>query len=118
MPYVAMPLSLSFTNVLPLVPSGCGTAFDFHKKNDYMFLVGTEEGKIHTCSKAYSSQFLDTNLAHNMAVYQVRWNPWHPDIYITCSADWTVKIWEVSNKATVDSNADNVENVSNRLEQC
>lgn len=93
---------------------GCGTAFDFHKKNDYMFLVGTEEGKIHTCSKAYSSQFLDTNLAHNMAVYQVRWNPWHPDIYITCSADWTVKIWEVSNKATVDSNADNVENVSNR----
>ncbi|XP_060073211.1 dynein intermediate chain 2, ciliary-like [Ylistrum balloti] len=93
---------------------GCGTAFDFHKKNDYMFLVGTEEGKIHTCSKAYSSQFLDTNLAHNMAVYQVRWNPWHPDIYITCSADWTVKIWEVSNKTTVDTNSENVENVSSR----
>ncbi|XP_033750676.1 dynein intermediate chain 2, ciliary-like isoform X2 [Pecten maximus] len=93
---------------------GCGTAFDFHKKNDYMFLVGTEEGKIHTCSKAYSSQFLDTNLAHNMAVYQVRWNPWHPDIYITCSADWTVKIWEVSNKTTVDTNSENTENISSR----
>ncbi|OWF48406.1 Dynein intermediate chain 2, ciliary [Mizuhopecten yessoensis] len=93
---------------------GCGTAFDFHKRNDYMFLVGTEEGKIHTCSKAYSSQFLDTNLAHNMAVYQVRWNPWHPDIYITCSADWTVKIWEVSQKTTVDTNPENTQNVSNR----
>lgn len=81
---------------------GCGTAFDFHRKNDYLFLVGTEEGKIHQCSKAYSSQFLDTVDAHNMAVYKVRWNPFHPRIYITCSADWTVKIWEVSSKTTAD----------------
>ncbi|KAL4227306.1 cytoplasmic dynein with WD40 domain [Mactra antiquata] len=83
---------------------GCGTAFDFHKKNDYMFVVGTEEGKIHTCSKAYSSQFLDSMDAHNMAVYKVRWNPYHPDIYITCSADWTVKIWERTNKSASDKN--------------
>ena len=82
--------------------TGCGTAFDFHRKNDYLFLVGTEEGKIHQCSKAYSSQFLDTVDAHNMAVYKVRWNPFHPRIYITCSADWTVKIWEVSSKTTAD----------------
>ncbi|XP_052279386.1 dynein intermediate chain 2, ciliary-like isoform X1 [Dreissena polymorpha] len=81
---------------------GCGTAFDFHKKNDYLFVVGTEEGKIHTCSKAYSSQFLDSMDAHNMAVYKVRWNPYHPDIYITCSADWTVKIWERGNKSASD----------------
>ncbi|KAB0391872.1 hypothetical protein E2I00_013029 [Balaenoptera physalus] len=26
---------------------GCGTAFDFHKEIDYLFLVGTEEGKIY-----------------------------------------------------------------------
>lgn len=64
--------------------------------------MGTEEGKIHQCSKAYSSQFLDTVDAHNMAVYKVRWNPFHPRIYITCSADWTVKIWEVSSKTTAD----------------
>lgn len=83
---------------------GCGTAFDFHKKNDYMFLVGTEEGKIHTCSKAYSSQFLDSTDAHNMAVYRVRWNPYHPNIYITCSADWTVKIWERGTRSSSDKN--------------
>lgn len=81
---------------------GCGTAFDFHTKNDYLFLVGTEEGKIHTCSKAYTSQFLDTINAHNMAVYRVSWNPFHPRIYITCSADWTVKIWEISSQTTSD----------------
>ncbi|CAG2243898.1 dynein intermediate chain 2, ciliary-like isoform X1 [Mytilus edulis] len=81
---------------------GCGTAFDFHKKNDYLFLVGTEEGKIHMCSKAYTSQFLDSVDAHNMAVYKVRWNPYHPNIYVTCSADWTVKIWEMSSKTSID----------------
>uniref|UniRef100_H2YH11 Uncharacterized protein n=1 Tax=Ciona savignyi TaxID=51511 RepID=H2YH11_CIOSA len=72
----------------------CGTSFDFHKKIDYLFLVGTEEGKIHKCSKAYSSQFLDTINAHHMSVDAVRWNPFHPDIFISCSADWTVKIWD------------------------
>ncbi|XP_013403907.1 dynein intermediate chain 2, ciliary isoform X2 [Lingula anatina] len=73
---------------------GCGTCFDFHKDTDYLFLVGTEEGKLHKCSKAYSSQFLDTIDAHHMAVYKVAWNPYHPKIFITCSADWTVKIWD------------------------
>lgn len=50
---------------------GCGTAFDFHKQKDYLFLVGTEEGKVHVCSKAYTSHFIDTMDAHNMAVYKV-----------------------------------------------
>ena len=37
-----------------------------------------------------------------MAVYKVRWNPYHPNIYVTCSADWTVKIWEMSSKTSID----------------
>ncbi|XP_033108789.1 dynein intermediate chain 2, ciliary-like [Anneissia japonica] len=72
----------------------CGTCFDFHKKTDYQFLVGTEEGKIHKCSKAYSSQFLDSFDAHHMAVYRVQWNYFHPNVFISCSADWSVKIWD------------------------
>ncbi|XP_064607782.1 dynein intermediate chain 2, ciliary-like isoform X2 [Liolophura sinensis] len=77
-----------------LTSVGCGTAFDFHKKTDYLFLVGTEEGKVHTCSKAYTSQFLDTIDAHHMAIYRVAWNHYHNNVFITSSADWTVKIWE------------------------
>ncbi|XP_062254077.1 dynein, axonemal, intermediate chain 1, paralog 2 [Platichthys flesus] len=72
----------------------CGTAFDFHKQIDSLFLVGTEEGKIHKCSKTYSSQFLDTYDAHSMAVDAVRWNHFHPKVFISCSSDWTVKIWD------------------------
>lgn len=86
--------SFSIFSTLSFFLTGCGTSFDFHKKVDYLFLVGTEEGKIHKCSKAYSSQFLDTINAHHMAVDAVRWNPFHSDIFISCSADWTVKIWD------------------------
>uniref|UniRef100_A0A4W6CRS5 Dynein, axonemal, intermediate chain 1, paralog 1 n=1 Tax=Lates calcarifer TaxID=8187 RepID=A0A4W6CRS5_LATCA len=66
----------------------------FHKQIDYLFLVGTEEGKIHKCSKTYSSQFLETYNAHSMAVDAVKWNPFHPKVFISCSSDWTVKIWD------------------------
>jgi dynein intermediate chain 1 len=31
-----------------------GMCFDFNIYQDHLFLVGTEEGKIHLCSKAYS----------------------------------------------------------------
>lgn len=31
-----------------------GMCFDFNSQQDHLFLVGTEEGKIHLCSKAYS----------------------------------------------------------------
>ena len=73
---------------------GCGTCFDFNKQQDQIFLVCTEEGKVHKCSKSYTNQFLDTFDAHHMAVYSVCWNSFHPKIYLTCSADWTVKIWD------------------------
>ncbi|XP_017398466.1 dynein intermediate chain 1, axonemal isoform X5 [Cebus imitator] len=79
---------------LQLHTVGCGTAFDFHKEIDYLFLVGTEEGKIYKCSKSYSSQFLDTYDAHNMAVDAVSWNPYHTKVFMSCSSDWTVKIWD------------------------
>lgn len=73
---------------------GCGTCFDFNKNQDQIFLVCTEEGSVFKCSKAYTNQFLDTYDAHHMAVYSVQWNSFHPKIFITCSADWTVKIWD------------------------
>ena len=59
-----------------------------------MFIVGTEEGKIHKCSKAYSGQYLETYEGHHMAVYAVKWNHFHPRVFISCSADWTVKLWD------------------------
>eukprot|EP01035_Chromulina_nebulosa_P019156 gene19156-24998_t len=71
-----------------------GCCFDFNKYNENLFIVGTEEGIIHKCSKAYSGQYLETYHAHHMAVYALKWNPFHPRVFISCSADWTIKIWD------------------------
>jgi len=69
-----------------------GCCFDFNEKQEHLFVVGTEEGNIHKCSKAYSGQYLETYEGHHMAVYAVKWNPFDDRIFITCSADWTVKV--------------------------
>ncbi len=37
-----------------LIGYACGLCFDFNKQDPNIFLVGTEEGKIHKCSRAYS----------------------------------------------------------------
>jgi dynein intermediate chain 1, axonemal len=64
-----------------------GCCFDFNKTSEHLFIVGTEEGKIHKCSKAYNSQYLDTYEGHYMAVYGVRWNHFHPRVFLSSSAD-------------------------------
>jgi dynein intermediate chain 1 len=81
-----------------LVGLAGGTCFDFNKKSDHLFIVGTEEGKIHACSKAYNSQYLQTYEGHNMSVYAVKWNYFHPNVFLSASADWTVKLWDQNYK--------------------
>uniref|UniRef100_A0A8V0Y687 Dynein axonemal intermediate chain 1 n=1 Tax=Gallus gallus TaxID=9031 RepID=A0A8V0Y687_CHICK len=53
LPWVALPLEAIWQ---ALLITGCGTSFDFHKKIDYLFLVGTEEGKI------YKAHVFDLNI--------------------------------------------------------
>ena len=69
-----------------------GCCFDFNKKFDHLFLVGTEEGYIYKCSKAYSGQYLETYEGHQMPIYAVKWNPFNENVFLSCSADWTVKV--------------------------
>lgn len=71
-----------------------GTCFAFNSMNEHLFLVGTEEGRIHKCSKAYSGQYLETYNGHHMSIYALKWNKFHPRIFLSCSADWTVKLWD------------------------
>lgn len=73
-----------------------GSCFDFNTRNEHLLVVGTEEGSIQSYSKAYRSQYLHSYEGHHMFVYAVKWNPFHPSIFISCSADWTVKLWHVN----------------------
>jgi dynein intermediate chain 1 len=71
-----------------------GLCFDFspHEHED-VYLIGTEEGLIHKCSRYFSANPIETFKGHSGAVYAVKWNPFHSDIFVSSSADWTVKVW-------------------------
>lgn len=86
-----------------LISLACGLCFDFNTFDQFTFIVGTEEGNIHKCSKAYSGQYQETYEGHQLAVYKVRWNPFHPRTFISASADWTIKIWDCNIKSPVIS---------------
>ncbi|KAM5256416.1 LOW QUALITY PROTEIN: dynein axonemal intermediate chain 4 [Ctenodactylus gundi] len=71
-----------------------GMCFAFHPKDTNIYLAGTEEGHIHKCSCSYNEQFLDTYKGHKGPVYKITWNPFCQDVFLSCSADWGVMIWQ------------------------
>lgn len=73
---------------------GAGTCMKFHPSQPEIFLVGTEEGLIHKCSIAYSSKYLMTYDAHYLSVYRIDFNQYNSNIFVSCSCDWRIKIWE------------------------
>ncbi|XP_026676201.1 dynein intermediate chain 2, ciliary-like [Diaphorina citri] len=72
----------------------CGTAIAFHPDRSDIFLIGTEEGKIYQCSTVYPSVYLCEYQAHHMPVHALSFNYYNSSIFLSCSADWRVKIWE------------------------
>eukprot|EP00887_Chlorella_sp_A99_P003522 scaffold7.g3522.t1 len=74
------------------VAGGC--CFDFHRKRDDLFVVGTEEGALFRCSTTVTSQCLAAYAGHHQPVYAVRWNAHHPRAFLSGGADWTVKLWD------------------------
>ena len=45
------------------------------------------------CSTAYAEQYLATYRGHTGPCYQVQWSPTLPGVFLTASADWTVRLW-------------------------
>ncbi|XP_074454526.1 dynein axonemal intermediate chain 4 [Larus michahellis] len=70
-----------------------GMCFDFHPKDTNFYLAGTEEGHIHKCSCSSREQFLKTYRGHKGPVYKVAWNPFSTDMFLSCSADWSIILW-------------------------
>ncbi|XP_028132775.1 dynein intermediate chain 2, ciliary [Diabrotica virgifera virgifera] len=72
----------------------CASCVKIHPNKPQIYLVGTEEGLIFKCSVAYSSMYLLTYKAHQLPVYRIDFNRYNTDIFISCSSDWRVKVWE------------------------
>lgn len=53
--------------------------------------------------QAFNSDYLMTYQGHYMSVYTVRWNYFHPRLFASCSADWTVKLWDQDIRAAIMS---------------
>lgn len=70
-----------------------GFCIDFPRHDPSTYLVGTEDGLVHRCSTSYGEQYLETYLGHSGPVYKVRCNPFMSHAFLTCSADWTMKLW-------------------------
>jgi len=66
----------------------------FVPNDSSVYLTGVEDGVINKCSVAYSEQALETYNGHTAAVYSLRFSPFLPDIFLSCSADWTVRLWD------------------------
>ncbi|CEM01530.1 unnamed protein product [Vitrella brassicaformis CCMP3155] len=70
-----------------------GMCMDFPRGDSSTYLIGTEDGLIHRCSTSYNEQYLDTYYGHSGPVYRVRFNDFWPEAFLSCSADWTIKLW-------------------------
>ncbi|XP_011308852.1 WD repeat-containing protein 78-like [Fopius arisanus] len=60
------------------------------------YLVGTDEGCVHTCSINYLDHHVDSFLAHDGPIYALQFSPFISKLFLTCGADWTARIWAES----------------------
>lgn len=75
-----------------------GLGFDFAPDDLSVYMVGTEEGSLHKCSVSYDEQYLETYQGHDGPVYRVRFSQRCPNLFLTCSADWTVGLYHTHEK--------------------
>lgn len=70
-----------------------GMAFDFSARDERIYVAATEDGWLHKCSTSYSEQYLESYRGHMGPVYQVQFSPYKQDMFISASADWTLRMW-------------------------
>ncbi|XP_037787654.1 dynein intermediate chain 2, ciliary-like [Penaeus monodon] len=75
------------------VGKSTGTCIDFRPDNESELLVGIDTGLVIQCSVSCSSHTFIRYPAHSAPVRDVGWNKYYYKIFISCSVDWSVKVW-------------------------
>jgi len=70
-----------------------GTMITFNPSDPEIYFIGTVEGYIFKCNTEWS-QYVQRFKAHNMPVNRIDFNKFDSNIYLTCSEDFEVKLWE------------------------
>ncbi|XP_052873611.1 dynein axonemal intermediate chain 4 [Anopheles cruzii] len=68
----------------------CVTIHPLQKDKYY---VGTDEGAVHWCSINDPFQHLGVWQMHSRSIFCIEYSPWSPKIFLTCSGDWSIRIW-------------------------
>lgn len=84
-----------------LLSTAGGSCFDFSSRDPHLMLVGTEEGAIQAFSTQYNTEFVKSFEGHHMACYTVICSPFHPQVFLSCSADWTVRLWNTKSRNSI-----------------
>jgi WD40 repeat protein len=70
-----------------------GLCLDVPEAKNNVYMVGTDDGVIHKCSTAYTEQDIERYTGHTGPVYQVRTNGFVEEVFLSCAADWTIRLW-------------------------
>ncbi|XP_069959879.1 dynein axonemal intermediate chain 1-like [Cherax quadricarinatus] len=72
---------------------GKGTCIAFKPDDVSEVLVGVDNGCVYQMSTSCPTYTLTRYPAHTASVRAIAWNNHHHQVFISCSLDWTVKIW-------------------------
>ncbi|CAG5957657.1 dynein axonemal intermediate chain 4-like [Menidia menidia] len=78
-----------------------GLCISFHPKNFGTYLAGTWDGPIHKCSFSNSDQSLDIYKKHIGMVNHIEWSQFYPDMFLSCSSDCTIHLWNQNSLSPV-----------------
>lgn len=70
-----------------------GLSFDFPVNDTTIYYIALEECTINKCRISYKDTYIESYFGHQGPIYKVRCNPFDPNVFITCSYDWSIKIW-------------------------
>ena len=81
-----------------------GMSIDFPVGQSGMqYYAATEDCAIHKCSTSNPDMYMQSYYGHQGPIYRVRCNPfWNGiecPIFLTCSYDWTVRVWNANSNA-------------------
>lgn len=74
-----------------------GTTITFNPQDSNIYFVGTIEGYIFKCNMEWT-ECMQRFQAHLMPVIRIDFNKYNSNIYLTCSEDYLVKLWEDKSK--------------------
>jgi WD40 repeat protein len=81
--------------------SSAGLCFDFSPADSTTYVTGTEDGNIFRCSVSYNEQYLETYQNHEAPVYRVKFSNRWPNVFLSCSADWSMNLYHLSVKQSL-----------------